>query len=747
MCSILLGFMLVFGQPGERAERADANVGAPAVPDAVRFETDVMAVLSKAGCNAGTCHGNQNGKGGFKLSLRGEDPLADFAALTRDAGGRRIDRERPDASLVLLKPTARLPHEGGRRFEAGSPEHQILQKWIVAGAPPQPPGAPRLVELTAAPDHAVIEGTGGKLPLTVTATFSDGTSRDVTPLAVFETTGPEVEVDRGGGVAWTRPGEAVVLVRYLDRRAVVRLAFVPPRPDFAWLEEDESNPVDRLVNARLRRLKIVPAETASDATFLRRVSLDLLGILPTAAEARAYLSDPSPDRRTRLVDSLLNRPEFADRWALRWSDLLRNEEKVLDGKGVQALHHWLREVFALDRPLDRWVAELMTASGSTYSAPAANFYRANRESTARSETAAQVFLGIRLQCARCHNHPFDRWTQEDYYSWAGVFSGIDYKVVENRRRDQNDGHEFDGEQIVRVGLAQPLTHPRTHEPVPPRLLGEDVPSGLDPDRLARAAAWATSAENPWFARVQANRVWFQLMGRGLVEPVDDFRATNPPADPELLDFLAAELVREGFRLKPLVRLIATSRAYQRSAVPQPSDDSDESTFSRAIVRPLEAEPLLDAVSQVTGHAPRFRGFPRGIRAGQLPGVQANRSRYDRLADGDRFLALFGKPPRLLACECERSADPTLGQAFEMTSGELLHGLLVAPGSRLDEWADSNAHSGEILEDVFLSALSRFPTADELDPFSRLLDEATDRRRTLEDLVWGLVNSNEFLLRH
>ncbi len=729
------------------AATACVFLASPAAAESVGFRTDVMAVLSKAGCNQGTCHGNQNGKGGFKLSLRGQDPDWDFAALTRDGLARRTDPLRPENSLILLKATATIPHEGGRRFGVDSPEYAILHDWIRAGLPADPPGAAVLRSIEVTPAEQVLVEPADRVQLRVRAAFSDGSSRDVTRLAVYDTSNPTVTVTPGGEVRRQQPGETAVLVRYLDKQTAVQLAFVPERPGYSWRDVPENNYIDRLVNAKLRRLRLLPSELCSDAVFLRRSYLDTLGVLPTADEARAFLTDPRPDKRARLIDRLVERPEFADFWALKWSDLLKNEEKVLDPKGVRAFHAWIRQGILEGKPLNEFARDLLAGRGSTYSEPAANFYRALRDPQARAEAAAQVFLGVRLQCARCHNHPYDRWTQDDYHGLAAFFARVDYRIVENNRRDKFDKHEFDGEQIVYQAREGEVKHPRSGEPLPPRFLGAATPAfAADADRLQALADWVARPDNPFFARAQANRVWFHLMGRGVVEPNDDFRASNPPSNGPLLDALARDFADHGFDLRHLVRTILNSRTYQLSAVPNDTNRDDEANFSRALVRPLQAEQLLDALAQATGVPAEFNGQPRGTRAGQLPGVGAQRPRGVRPTDAERFLASFGKPDRLLTCECERSDDTTLGQAFQLITGEMLNKMLSTPDNRAGRLLASGKSDRDVVEELYLAALSRFPTDREADAASSFVTRANDRRAALEDLLWGLVNSKEFLLR-
>src|SRR5262245_39196511 len=443
--------------------------------EGVTFERDVMAVLSKAGCNLGACHGNLNGKGGFKLSLRGEDPAADHAALLRQADQRRVNLLDPEASLILQKPTGQVVHQGGLRFNRESIEYRLLRDWIQAGAP-GPAAAPSLVRLEISPREAVLIEPVDSAQLKVVAHFADGQQHDVTELACYELTNRSVNVDHDGLVRREKLGQSTVLVRYLTKQLAVRLAFLPGQPGFVWSAPEPVNYVDRLTFAQLRKLRMNPSEICDDATFVRRSFLDATGVLPIAEEARDFAADPSPDKRGRLIDSLLTRPEFAEHWAMKWSDVLRNEEKVLDAKGVDAFFGWIRDWIAAGKPMDQFARELVTGRGSTYENPPANFYRANRDPATRGETAARLFLGVRLQCARCHNHPYDRWSQDDYYSWAAVFGQIDYQIVSNQRRDRLDKHEFNGEQIVLMKAEGEVQNARTGLDAEPKFLGGYAPA-------------------------------------------------------------------------------------------------------------------------------------------------------------------------------------------------------------------------------------------------------------------------------
>lgn len=712
----------------------------------ISFAHDVMAVLSKAGCNLGTCHGNANGKGGFKLSLRGQDPQLDFLALTHDQMGRRVDVNDADRSLILRKATMQTPHEGGLRFARNSSAYSALRRWIAAGAPSDMNVAAKVESLVVTPREQFVVEPNDTVQIRATARFADGIERDVTATAVYETSNKLVEVAADGQVQRVGLGETTVLVRYLNRQVPVRLAFVAARPDFKWpAEAVERNFIDEQVFTKLRSMRIPPAPLCDDVAFLRRAYLDLIGFLPDGVEAQAFLNDASADKRDKLIDQLLDRPEFADFWALKFADLLRVEEKTLDRKGVQNFHAWIRRTIEHDEPLNRFAAELIAGRGNTYTSPAANFYRSQADTIMQAESAAQVFLGVRLQCAKCHNHPFDRWTQTDYYRWANLFARVEYKRGDNSRYDKNDKRQFDGVQVVLMGKSGDYNDPRTGEPRPPRVLGsrDDLPTNVD--RLDALAAWLADPANPFFAKAQANRVWFHLMGRGIVDPIDDFRATNPPSHPALLDALSADFAKHEFRLKPLIRTIMQSRTYQLSAETNEANRDDEVNYSHALVRSLSAEQVLDSLVRVTGGNVKFMGYPSGLRAGQLPGVHIGGDK-DPIEAGDRFLRKFGKPPRLMTCECERSPDVALGQVFELIGGPIVLDLISQPSNRIDDALAKGKSDASTLAGLYWHALSRRPTEEERERLLRYVKEAEDKRLAWQDVVWALVNSKEFLLR-
>ena len=666
------------------------------------FRLDVMPVLSKAGCNMGACHGNLNGKGGFRLSLRGEDPAFDYVSLTREGLGRRIDPNRPDQSLAYLKPTGQVEHEGGRRIVPDSPEARALLGWIASGARDDSADAPRVAKVEVEPSEITISHVLNQ-PLRVTAEFTDGTRRDVTRQAAYDLGDPEkASVSADGLVEAKGSAEVVVAVRFLEGRAVSRISFLGDRPEVASAARPDDGPIDRAVFGKLAALRIRPSEPASDPVFLRRAFLDAIGVPPTPEEARSFLADPDPEKRSKLVDRLVERPEFADFWALKWADLLRNEEKSMGLKGAWTFQRWLRDRIDRDAPMDEFAREVVSGLGSTWQNPGASFHRTNRDPQTAAETVAQVFLGVRLQCARCHNHPFDVWTQDDYYGLSAFFGNVKLRELANVRKDNLDSHEINGDVLVYLDGEPGAIQPRSGRHLPPKPPGGPAPDlGGDRNALDDLAGWLTR-DNPQFTRNLANRVWFHLIGRGVVEPVDDFRESNPPSNPALLDALAIELESGEMRLKPLVAAIMKTRAYGLGSRPNPTNVDDEANFARASVKLLPAEVLFDAIGAALDAPTRFPSAPKRARAAQLPGVKADTP----------FLKTFGKPDRLLTCECERSESTTLAQAFQLINGDGVRKRLTASGNRIGQLLASESDDAAILEAIYLAALGRPPTEDE-----------------------------------
>jgi len=712
----------------------------------ISFRNDVQAVIAKAGCNLGTCHGNATGKGGFKMSLRGSDLDLDYSALTQDVQGRRINEFEPDRSLILLKATQNLAHEGGKRFDTKSWEYHVLRDWITQGAKRHVEGELKLEKLDVTPHDQILVEPDNKIQLKAIAHFSDGSEKDVTGIAVYELAQVGLaKVNRTGLVERLKEGEPTVIVRYLNKQQPVQLSFVPARPDFVWTPTRQNNFIDRQVFSKLKSLRMTPSRLCSDEVFARRVYLDLLGIPPTAEEAQSFVSDKATDKRERLVDRLLARPEFVDLWTTKWCDILRVESRTMDEKGMNLFHDWIHDAVARNTPVNQFVSAIISAQGSTYNVPPANFYRAMRESNPRAEAIAQIFLGTRLRCAQCHNHPFDKWTQDDYFNWAAVFSRVSYKEINNTRTDKSDKHEFIGEQIVELAKEVSFPNPRTGDQARPKLLGSDNIAG-DDHELEAAAQWMTSEQNPLFAQAQVNRIWAHLMGRGLVDPVDDFRLTNPATHPALLKELANEFVKSNFDMRHMIRLIVNSRTYQLSSEPNENNTADQINYSHAQVRRLSAEQLFDSLHQFLGVRPEFKRAPQAIRATQIPGP-LNKRRKDSLGgSAEAFLTQFGQPPRLLACECERSNETTIGHAFTLISGPEVTHLLARKDNTLGPLANSSDTPESKIQHLYWTALTRSPTKEELTGFTQMLKSSKDPRATLEDIAWTLVNAKEFVLR-
>ena len=558
---------------------------------------------------------------------------------------------------------------------------------------------------------------------------------------MYEPSTLSVEVSETGLVRRMAMGESTVIVRYLSHQAPVRLAFLPQRDEFVWNGRETRNYVDEHVFERLKMFRSNPAPTCSDSTFMRRAYLDLLGVIPSAKEAREFVANDDPEKRSQLISSLFSRPEFADNWALKWADLLRVEEKVLDRKGVEVFHRWIRNSISSGKPLNEFVADMLLARGSTYENPPANFLRALRKTNQRGEAAARVFLGTRLQCAQCHNHPFDRWTQDDYYAWSSLFARVDYKVIENKRNDRLDKNQFNGEQFVQVKHEGESTNPTSGEVMDPKFLGADDSVDDDQDRLRSLAEWLTSSNNRQFARSQVNRLWYHLMGKGLVNPVDDFRITNPASHPELLEQLTDDFIDSDFDIRHVLRVIMESETYQLSS-------SMNETAEYAEVRPrrLAAEQLLDSQALAIGGALKFNRFEAGQRAMQLPGVHKVRARDETPSPADRFLFAFGKPERQMTCECERSDATTLSQALFLVNGDCIDDLLSQQSNLIGKLLDASRSLDEIIDELYWSALSREPTNEERHHTHSILARSPSKRKGLEDLAWALLNAKEFVFR-
>jgi hypothetical protein len=761
------------GRTAKVLVRAARPAGRP-----VSFTNDVMPTLAKAGCYQAACHAKQGGKSGFQLSVLAFDAEADYTAIARQAHGRRINRQEPGKSLLLAKATLAVPHGGGQRFKAGSPEYRLLARWIAEGAR-FGEGDPTLVRLEVEPKERVL-GHEERQRLVATAVYSDGSRRDVTELAQYRSNEVAVAEAAEGAVRTSRfAGEAAIMVRYLGQVAVARVT-VPLNegiPASAYAGLPRQNFVDDLVYRKLQQLNVLPSPPCDDATFLRRASLDLIGTLPTPDEAREFLRDcaaekpvfrssgvqvlqsrsstkpdlntrgpqtripehlntaairqqaPALSTRAKLVEKLLDRPEYADYWAMRWSNLLMVNPDLLLPRGAYAFDQWLREAFRKNMPYDRFAAAILTATGDSYREGPPNFFRAVAEPADAGKAVSELFLGVRLDCAQCHHHPFERWGQDDFYGFAAFFARVKSKS------SYPEGYH----SIVYDRSEGEVQHPKTGATMPPRPLGttpQEMPAGEE--RRAALVRWMTAPDNPYFARAIVNRVWSLLMGRGLVEPVDDFRASNPASNEPLLDALAKDFAAHGYDLKHLLKTITASAAYQRSSEVTPGNAKDTRNYSHAYTRRLPAEVLLDAVSRVSGIAQSFRGHPVGTRAIEM---------WDSRLEVE-FLDLFGRPGRQSVCECERSNDGSVTQMLHLMNANDLQGRLTSDKGTAAVLAASSKSEEEIVAELYLLALGRNPTAEELraavGAFHR---EKVTRRAAVEDLLWVLMNSAEFLLNH
>jgi hypothetical protein len=696
-------------------------------PRVFHFENDIEPILSRFGCNSAGCHGNAEGQNGFKLSVFGFDPAADHAAISKEGRGRRVLHEAPESSLILAKPSGQLPHGGGVRIARGTPEYETLRGWIADGTPLGDPKAPRVVSLRVEPKERLLR-MKGQQQLRVVARFGNSKEIDVTAHAKFQTNQEGMASVAGDGLvsAGEVPGEVAVMASYLGavdtfRALVPRPGKIDPYPAFP-----ANNFIDGLVIARLKKLNIAPSDLADDAEYLRRVYLDVIGTLPTAAVSRRFFADKRPDRRARLVDELLERPEYADYSALQWADVLRIDRQALGHKRAYGFYRWVRTSMAQNKPFDQFARELVTADGPLEENGPAAFYKVAVKPGERASSLAQVFLGVRIACAECHHHPFDRWGQTDYYGMQAFFAPLNVRPTAR------------GEALLASGDPE-TRNPRTGEVVAPHALG--VPAAEKPpagDRRLVLAEWMTSPQNPWFARNLANRTWAHFFGRGLIEPVDDVRDTNPPSNPELLDALAKHVIDTKFDVKQLIRTITASRTYQLSSKPNVTNAKDSSSFSRALMRRIDAEVLLDMVSQTTGIGERFSGSPPGTRAIQLWDSKVNHY----------FLKVYGRPQRLSACECERIHEPSVAQVLHLLNAPEIQVKLAHERGRVATLVRDKLDEGELVEELYLTFFSRLPTdAERTVGISHLRSDPGQRRQAAEDLAWTLMNTVEFVFNH
>lgn len=695
----------------------------------VSFEFGLLAALSKQGCNSGGCHGAPSGKGGFRMSLRGYDPSLDVQTVIREQFGRRTNIVDPSASLLLRKPLMKVAHGGGQQLQEHEPAYELIRDWIAGGCRPDPPGAPRCIKTEVFPQDVLVKSPAVSQQLRVIAHFADGTIRDITHLAVYSSSDETLAVvDKRGLVTGTAVGQVGILVRYLDQMQATRLTFLENVPGFAWNDPPAVNEIDRRVFARLKQMQIVPSGLSSDGQFLRRVTLDLTGLLPTVAGIRAFLDDKRPDKRARVIERLLASEDHAAFWATRWADLFRVTRKQLGSTGVTKFHRWLVDAVRANMPYNQFVRELLTAQGDTFTVPSANYFRAAASVDDATETTARHFLGIRIQCAKCHNHPYERWTQDNYYGIAAFFNR-----VQRSKKDKA------GNVVVWVARSGEMTQPRTGARANPwlPLRGDLKVTDVEADRRVALVDWMVEEDNPLFARVEVNRLWSYLYGRGVIEPIDDFRASNPPSNPALLDWLADEFRRTGFDRRHIIRLILSSRTYQLDSLSTEQNSHDRQCFSHGLARRLAAEQILDAICQVSEVPESFSGLPLGTRAGQLPSPEA----------APAFLQVFGKPARETSCDCERQTGSTLSQHLVLVNGSLVAGKIGHKQNRFRRLVIEGKNDRQIIEDLYLAAYCRLPNARELQVAQDHIQQSAGREQGHEDIQWAVINSKEFLFQH
>jgi hypothetical protein len=700
-------------------------------PHPVSFVRDVAPILNKVGCTSGTCHGAAKGKNGFKLSLRGYDPEFDYESLLYDMSGRRFNRSDPARSLMLAKPTQQVPHGGGMRFEIGSRYYTTILNWISAGVPYGDPKVDRIEKLELLPREVFLHAPGREQQMIALAHYPDGSVRDVTREANFSSNTPEIaDIDAKAVAKGERVGEAALMVRYEGKFVTLPLTVLNPKPGFAWNNLPKNNYIDELIDAKLKRLKILPSPAIGDTEFLRRVSIDLIGLTPTPEEIRAFVADKTDPRtkRIRMIDRLIARSEYVDHWTLKWGDLLQNSRRYLSDKGMWEFRDWIRDSISQNKPYDKMVRELLTARGSSFENPAANYFRVTRSAKVSMEKTTQIFMGVRMVCAQCHDHPFEKWTQNQYYQMAAFFSAVGLKP----------GFQSGDEIVYDKREDNEVKHPKSGRTMEPKFLVASIgapPIPANFDRREALVDWLTSKDNPFFARAIANRLWSYFVGRGIIEPVDDIRASNPAVNEPLLTALTKELTDHDFDLRQLMKTIVNSRAYQAGIVSNEWNEGDKVNFSHAVPRRLSAEELMDAVSLAAGSRPNFPEVPPDYKAVEFPDPHVGK---------DGFLDVFGRPARESSCECERRSDISLPQALNLVNGRTVSDAIADPKGRVAKLILAGADDRAVIEDLYLSALSRFPTEAEAATATTFLRGGTGRAARAQDLLWSLLNSKAFL---
>lgn len=695
------------------------------------FRLDVMPVFARGGCNMGSCHGAARGKDGFRLSLFGFDPAGDYQRITRELPGRRVDLGDPAGSLLVQKAIGAVAHTGGKRFSLESDLAQTLVHWIEAGAQDDPEGGtkvPTLTGLQLYPPESLLEGSKATQQLVAVASFADGTDRDVTDLVWYSSSNAgSAGVTEAGRVTSGRRGEAFLMARYDTITIGVPTVVIPKGLDFDFPESTGNTWIDDLVDTKLRSLRISPSAVCDDEVFLRRVTLDLTGLLPTAAERDVFLADSAPDKRLKIIHKLLDRKEFVDLWVMKWAEILqiRSQGNDVSPKGALLYHQWLDHRISANQPIDQMVRDLLVASGGTFDNPPTNYFQLERNTLKLTENIAQAFLGMRIQCAQCHNHPFDRWTMDDYYGFAAFFPQLQRKRAEDPR-----------ETIVFDSGGGAVKHPVSGKNVEPKFLGGEVPRVKTEDRRLALADWVVDPENPFFAKRIVNLVWAHFLGRGIVHEPDDFRISNPPVNGPLLDELASRFVSSGWDFRGLVRDITSSKTYQRSCDPNASNRLDTTNFSHAAVRRIRAEVLLDVLAQATETTNKFPGLPEGARAVQV-------------ADGRTttyFLTTFGRATREDVCSCAVSMDPSLSQALHLLNGDVANNR-IRQGNLIGRWIDEGLTDSQIIDRLIIRCYGRRAIERERVELVADLQGKADRKLALEDVFWALLNSPEFIFNH
>lgn len=730
------GATTVIVRLGEDEAMANITVRNAATRATPIFENDIQAVLTATGCNSGACHGKQRGQNGFQLSLLGFDSDFDYLAITGEARGRRIFPAVPEHSLLLRKATGTVPHGGGRRIDLGDRSYETLLDWIANGLPRKTESTPVLEEVTVYPEQIILSDDL-RQQLIVTAKYSDGSLRDVTELATYLSSESTVAVvDESGLIAvGAVPGEAAISARFMGHfaTATVAIGYGNEVQDDIYASLPVRNFIDEAVWNKLQRLELAPSAAAEDHVYLRRAYVDVIGRLPTADEARTFLADPSPDKRETLVDTLLESPEYADHWANKWVDLLRPNPYRVGIKAVLNFDNWIRDAFRRNMPYDQFVRELVTAEGSTWRNGAATMFRDRRSPDEVTTMVSQLFLGIRLDCAKCHHHPFEVWGQDDFYSFAAYFARV------GRKGTGLSPPISGGEEIVFLASSGAVKHPLTGETMPAKpLFGKHPQDDADADPRELLAAWMTSEDNDYFAQVMANRVWTDLMGRGIVEPVDDLRATNPASNQALLEALGAEFRRGDFDVKHLIRTIMNSYVYGLSSLPGEHNVADTRNYSRYYRQRLRAEVMLDSICNITGIDEQFAALPPESRSNQ---IWTHRM-------GSLFLDTFGRPDLNQDPPCERTSDTSVVQALHLMNSPTLHKKITDEAGLAKQLADGELSSSQVVEELYLRTYNRFPTEDELAVAVPLLgDDATQRKTAIEDLLWALMNTPEFTFKN